>query len=188
MNEEDKINICGLVKETQLNTSSTSAFRLPALLAAIAILSLTGCAREQVLPGKPFAMDQANVKTELTFTITEEYKYDFQLSFKRPAADQKKLYALLDDNVDANGVKQDVPIDVSLEVFKVKAGKEQLQTRQDVQSFDLVSVDADYYNKQIHSEKLVPGNYRATLVLNKVTPELAGYKANFSIGETYLGK
>jgi Domain of unknown function (DUF5625) len=170
-----------------LNKLLTSAFKLPVLLAAVILFSVTACTKENILPSKPFAMDQANVKTELAFTITEEYKYDYQLNFVKPAEGFDQFFTLLDDEVDSKGVKHDAPIDVSLEVFKVEAGKEQLHTKHNTQYPHLVSW-ADTYNKQIYSEKLVPGNYRATLVLNKVTPELASYKANFSIAETYLGK
>jgi hypothetical protein len=176
------------IKEKPSKKQVTSVFRLPILLAAVAFLSLTACEKVNTFSSKPFAMHQAKLKTEINFTIAKEDTYDYQLNFAKPEECFPQFINVLDDKVDAKGLKHDVPIDISLEVFKIEAGKEQLQTKHTPQALPLISHDSVTYDKQIYSQKLLPGNYRATLVLNQVTPQLADYKASFSVAETYLGK
>lgn len=169
------------------------------LLCILVSFCITACAFEKPVPkppiNLPFALEQGNEIVEVIFSVSENHKYTFGLTFKahstNDAADMKKLAMLMGDPEVRNYKgKYDMgaPLLLRLQVESMDKQKSDLAFDQTTEKIFLYAGGFGDYKKKIADIHLKPGTYKAKVENIKASPLFNGREVYFHVHKNYLGK
>ena len=154
-------------------------------LIILVCISLQACAADsnyQKLPVVvPFELHKENAKVEVSFKVTKEDVYSYNLYFKKSEGDWRKVLALMETRTESK-ITDGVPIFVSLEVYKIEGNDEILDTQWGTLSLPLFGTVKGHYSKEIYAYKMSRGNYKVVLKTTKASPEFQGVQVSFRVG------
>ncbi len=143
----------------------------------------------------PFELQKLNTQLGLTFKVTKEDNYSFNLRFQSnnanpDQADRLKLEALMGDRHAGSNEKlsKGAPIAISLKVINIDDDGEHIVADMATQYLAIYSWGWGGFDKEIYRLSLLPGKYKVTITTLKDMPEFGATRTEFRVGRAYTGK